>query len=106
LAHRVAHHLASGEALASFVVRHSCDNRPCCNPAHLLSGTHQDNSDDARSRGRCATGERNGRVKITAEIAAYIRGNPVGIKTCDLATLYGISEWTVNAIKRGEIWKS
>jgi hypothetical protein len=34
------------------VVRHSCDNRLCCNPGHLLAGTQQDNIDDMMKRGR------------------------------------------------------
>jgi hypothetical protein len=28
------------------IVRHQCHNPPCVNPAHLLIGTNQDNSDD------------------------------------------------------------
>lgn len=48
--------LAEGE-----VVRHTCDNPACCNPAHLIRGTVADNVADRVARGRSATGERNGR---------------------------------------------
>jgi len=105
LAHRVSYRLHNEEEPGWLIIRHSCDNRKCCNPAHLLSGTHQDNSDDAIARRRTTTGEKNGRVKLTKEIVAYIRENPIGIKACDLATLYGVSEWTIHAIRREEIWK-
>jgi HNH endonuclease/Putative ATPase subunit of terminase (gpP-like) len=53
LAHRIAFALYhQREPAAGLVVRHSCDNPPCCNPAHLIEGTHQDNYDDAVQRGR------------------------------------------------------
>ncbi len=40
-AHRVAFMLAYGYLPP--VVRHKCDNPPCCNPAHLEPGTIADN---------------------------------------------------------------
>ena len=49
-AHRVAYYLATGETPA--LLRHTCDNPPCCNPDHLLPGTQQDNMRDAVERGR------------------------------------------------------
>ena len=52
-AHRYAF-LMSGGILTEDapLVLHSCDNRRCCNPAHLRAGTHQDNAHDALERGR------------------------------------------------------
>lgn len=57
-AHVVAFTLASGlqQALpGSTLLRHLCDFKPCCNPAHLLPGTRSENNRDtwaARKEGR------------------------------------------------------
>lgn len=50
-AHKVAFVIANG-ALPSGVVLHECDNRVCCNPAHLEDGTQGKNLRDAYARGR------------------------------------------------------
>lgn len=53
LAHRVAWRLAYGQPIPDgLLIRHSCDYARCCNPAHLILGTHKDNVDDAMTRGR------------------------------------------------------
>lgn len=52
-AHRAAYELAHGVTLASKVdVCHSCDNRRCCNVAHLFTGTRKDNMQDCARKGR------------------------------------------------------
>ncbi len=50
LTHRYVFELMTGQSSA--VVRHSCDNPPCCNPAHLQAGTQADNINDRQRRGR------------------------------------------------------
>ncbi len=54
LAHRVAFELSKGPIPAKAVVRHACDNPACCNPLHLLIGSHADNVRDRDERGRAA----------------------------------------------------
>lgn len=49
-AHRLALIEATGGDHPGLQACHACDNPPCCNPAHLSWGTHQDNQDDKRRR--------------------------------------------------------
>lgn len=51
-AHRVAYELVKGPIPDGHLIRHTCDNPPCCNPAHLLPGTPLDNARDRTERGR------------------------------------------------------
>lgn len=34
------------------LIRHTCDNPPCCNPDHLIPGTQLENMRDMYERGR------------------------------------------------------
>jgi hypothetical protein len=52
-AHRIALFLATGR-MPSYVM-HSCDNPPCCNPAHLVEADHQTNMADMMAKGRHRT---------------------------------------------------
>jgi len=53
LAHRVAYTLAHGPITdVRMLVMHSCDNPPCCNPAHLSLGSYLDNARDMDAKGR------------------------------------------------------
>lgn len=51
-AHRVSYELAVGPIPSELEILHSCDVRPCVNPAHLSVGTRKDNVADARSKHR------------------------------------------------------
>lgn len=51
-AHRWAYQHFYGYCPDNLVVRHTCDNRACCNPLHLTLGKHVDNMKDMVMRER------------------------------------------------------
>jgi hypothetical protein len=51
-AHRVAYVIAKGEPKPGMLVTHSCDNRICCNPKHLIEGTTEKNNQEISERKR------------------------------------------------------
>lgn len=56
-------------------VLHSCDNPPCCNPAHLTLGSQAENVSDMLAKGRQVVlrGERNGRAIFSDETVKNMR---------------------------------
>ena len=93
---------------ASTDTRHTCDNRWCINPAHLLPGTRLDNVMDMVQRGRHARtrlcGERHPNHKLTWAKVAVIRKS--GGTHRSLAARYGISRSAISAIKSGRAWNA
>lgn len=103
--HRVAYALAVGPLTEGLDVRHACDNRKCCNPAHLSLGTRKQNMRDAVDRGRSARGERAGMAKLSERdvktiLAAIARGHVQR----EIARDFGVSEACVSSIKTGGSW--
>lgn len=72
-AHRVAYEHYRGPIPEGCEVCHTCDNPPCCNPAHLFIGTSQDNHDDASRKGRTTQGEKSWKAKLTDAHVRSIR---------------------------------
>jgi len=115
-AHRVAYILSKGEIPNGLVVRHTCDNRPCCNPDHLLLGTVADNNRDMWERKRGKTpltldqaGERNLSAKLTAFQVSEIRERYANRKTTHttlvaLAIEYGVSQSCIHLIVTNQRW--
>lgn len=103
--HRLAYYLSLGPIPDGLKVRHTCDNPPCCNPAHLLLGTQADNMRDKKERGRAARGERSHAAKVTEQIVADIRRRrAAGEPRLQVAAEYGISYTAVFSIERGRSW--
>lgn len=98
-AHRVAWMLANGPIPRGGVVRHTCDNPPCVNPAHLLIGTRQDNIQDMVDRRRHNHGERHNWAVLTDAQVAEIRAAVAsGRIHKDVAEEYGISRGHVSEL--------
>lgn len=115
-AHRLAYTLRKGEIpkadkQGDVVVMHACDNRVCCNPAHLSIGDNAQNVRDAASKGayipapETRNGERNSFAKLNSIQVSEIKGHlERGVSRQDLATHYNVSIHAIHAIASGRNW--
>lgn len=103
-AHRIAMALYGRDPVELFAC-HTCDNRPCCNPAHLFAGNHADNMADmiAKSRQDAPQGETHGMAKLNDADIPAIRADPRTHRA--IAADYGVSSVTVHHIKRRKTWR-
>jgi len=98
-AHRLAYRLCVG--LPQKFVLHTCNNRLCCNPAHLYDGSHQQNMRDMTKAGthdgknrRC---EQHPLCILTSNEVKYVRGSSA--KGVDLAEQFGVSQSLISSIR-------
>lgn len=107
---RAAWQLAVGPIPEGLKVLHTCDNPPCCNPAHLYVGTIADNHADMVRRGRQVLppiGERHWNSKLKeADVLAIRALKAQGVPTKDVAVMFGVNRSTIKIIIRGITWKN
>ena len=105
-AHRTSYELAHGPIPEGLIVRHSCDNPTCVNPAHLLVGTHRDNTNDKLERERQARGVGTNTARLSeAEVAEIRLRVDRGEKVRGVARRFGIDHSNVSRIKNRKTWK-
>lgn len=106
IAHDVAWEVHYGRALPKGrLVRHSCDNPPCVNPAHLLLGTHADNSDDKVERNRQAKGSGHGIAKLTeADIPVIRQMYRGGFPQRIIAGRFLVTQGAISQVISGKTW--
>lgn len=112
-AHRVAFFLVHGSWPENAL--HTCDNRRCCNPAHLYDGSIAENNQDMVARGRAwvqqpgaaARGERHAMAVLTEDDVLEIRrAYEAGEATqYDLAEQYGVHQFAIWSVVNGRTWR-
>ena len=93
VAHRFAYILTYGQPQLGHIIRHTCDNPPCCNPTHLVPGTYKDNAQDRIKRARSVM-PKDIKYNIPDENMYYIRTQFIKF-TKSLARKLKIEERTI-----------
>jgi len=106
-AHRTAYMLVHGREIGpEEFVCHTCDNRSCSNPAHLVLGDNDFNMADCVSKGRAAKGHRHPNAKLTETQVVEIRRRvDAGEIRSALAREFGVSKSTITYVM-GRGWKN
>ncbi len=103
--HRLAYFFTTGIRPTLFVL-HECDNRKCCNPAHLREGTNDDNIADMIKRGRKPRGEDTPNATITENQVRRLKSLVAdGARLIDAAKECEVKYYIALQINRGHSWK-
>lgn len=108
--HQLSCSTAHGAIPDGWEACHSCDFRPCWNPAHLSARTKADNIADMRAKGRAVnpprvTGLRQHLARLTDEEVSEIRRiwDAGAARQREIAAAYGCSQSTVGRIVNGQV---
>ncbi|CAB4168862.1 hypothetical protein UFOVP1413_32 [uncultured Caudovirales phage] len=100
-AHKIAYTMAFSATRK--MVLHTCDTPRCCNPLHLVDGTHQQNMAHRKERGRhmhCGRrGAEHHHTTLSREDVLAIRSDTRFQHV--IAAAYGIGQSAVSRIKTG-----
>ncbi len=104
-AHRLAYEAAHG-AIPSGppdnVVMHTCDERSCVNPDHLVLGTQAENAADMSRKGRARHGAKHYASKYSAEVVLEVKTRLArGENGASIARELGCSAPWVHHVKSG-----
>jgi DNA-binding XRE family transcriptional regulator len=116
-AHRWSFKFFNGELNDDICVLHNCpegDNPLCVNPHHLFLGTRADNIQDMVSKGRQNFSGPGAHKGEKHHLSVLSEGEVVEIRKIresdklsyqELATLFGVSKPTIQAIIKGFTWR-
>lgn len=106
-AHQASYLIHTGSNLdKGLVLRHTCDNRWCVNPHHLLPGTQKENVQDMVERGRKPVGSKHVFAKLKEEDVREMRRRAeAGESYASIGRDFPVSRGMVGRICKGERWK-
>lgn len=105
-AHRLSYELHYGPIADGMLIRHSCSNRPCCNPKHLLEGTAADNNRDTVEQGRSLKGSKHHNAKLKESDIPVIRKLVAeGFTYKDIGERYGVTASNIYYIVNRKAWQ-
>ncbi len=97
--HRASYTHYKGVIPKGMIVMHTCDNRECINPNHLLLGTKSDNTQDMIKKGRQVTCLGKSKRKLTDKEIEVIKTSE--LSSYQLAKIYPVSSTHIRRIKNG-----
>ena len=100
-AHRMSYIIFNGLIPNNFIIRHTCDNKRCVNPKHLIIGTQSDNLLDSVKRNT------HGLQKLTQEEVIEIKKSlkkPYRGINKYLAEKYNVTQNAISQIKTNRNW--
>ena len=97
--HRVMWSHVNGEITNSLCVLHKCDNKRCCDPAHLYLGTRKENNRDKFYR---AVGKTP--LRHPTQIACAKRLILTNAHDSDVSFVTGLPARTIAKIRLGQAW--
>lgn len=105
-AHRAMYEAVHGKLESRAIkVLHTCDNPPCINPDHLVSGSQADNVRDMIEKGRKAVGEK-ANSRLTEESVRNIRSlYACGLSRAEIARRVSTAPTNVFAIVNRRTWR-
>lgn len=108
-AHRFSYELHYGSIPDGLQCLHECDNPACVNPKHLFAGTHQDNMDDKKAKGRAKAlrGGHSPTASFTNEQAREVRRMYATGEygQSELGRMLGVSNDTIRQIILGKTYQ-
>lgn len=105
-AHRVSYALFNGPIPDGLLVMHTCDNKQCVNPRHLLPGTDLTNSRDASNKGLMHPGVKTFGAVLNDDVVRTIRArSKSGERINDIARASGHHRRTVADVINNKTWR-